>query len=527
MSEPQGDFAGAVAELRTELTSLAKTFAGKQELGEFKECMDKVQKDVTNLLDWQKEDAERITKTNLEDFEPNADVAKKLAKLHVTWGEESRKDDRGFASHMSRGAFRKNFRGQTKAGLAADDDVRDALHLADIVFIADKIKSAVDPKWEALKINAGDGGRELFAKHFPDLFERFDPISEALGKLTGKATLVTGSTPGTGTTGGSWVPDAWTSELLDEIRVATPEINVFPTFNQPTKWYNYPLLTGIGTAYERAEATAVAASELTTSKIQWEAKEVANLQKFSHIIEEDSIVAIGPEVRANIVRSLAEGLSRAIQNGDEDNTTHIDDDLQSSAGDPSTNFLWYGLRRFALDAASAGTRVDVDGGGNIITSLDVANALAKLGKWGAQRIAAGEIVLFVTPSSWSYLLQDTNVITLDKYGPQATILTGELGRVWGIPIFVSFGLAEREGLLASTGMNDATGNTLSCAVLCNRMAYKIGDRRQAIFEQDKNIESGVISMVGALRASFKSAWDASGRNPLTDNPHTCVIRNIT
>jgi len=350
-------------------------------------------------------------------------------------------------------------------------------------------------------------------------------VGEPLHSALARVTKTLDSTTATGAD--EWVPTGTSSNLLDEVRLATPEVNLFPTFNQPTPTFDWPLLTGIGQGYIRSEGTAPSAGELTSGKVTFTAKEFANLQKFTNILSEDSIIAIAPIVRANMVRSLAESLTQAMVNGDTDAAAHFDDDYDT-ASLGAANFPQHGFNgmfQYCLDQAVAGDRSDYDCAAATLTSTKIAAGLTLMGKYGAGRL--NEVALLLGPKRWFDMLVDTNLLTLDKYGARATILTGEVARVYGVPVFISHAVGEREAAVHTTGVNtDAQANTSSRALLVNRSRWRLGDRRTTVFEQDKNIESGVTSMIATSRWSFNMVENAGAATTPILTPHTLALINI-
>ena len=397
--------------------------------------------------------------------------------------------------------------GQTTTRLIVPDEVRAACQLMDEVLIVDQMMKIQDPVgWEGMKQSMGE--KEAFCSKFPELGARQDLVVKVL-------------TTGGAATGAEWIPTTFTSQLLDIIRVQNPVTNLIPHVNMPANPWVFPIMDPVGLAYRKQENVNITESTPGTANKTWTAHVCAVYHSFSDEMDEDSIVAVAPQVRASIIRAMAEGLEMAIVNGDSNNAAHIDDDFQTG----SAPFRYYqgginGLRQFALDlGGGTGTVSALNGASAFLGFQMVGDALAQMGKFGAGRIGTGDIVLLVNNESWLKLLSeaDSPVVTVDKYGAQATIISGELGRVFGVPVMTSFGIEQRRNVLADTGMNDATGNTFSTAILFNRMNWKLGDRRDFRFETDRNIIAGRNDVVATARWSMNAIegdseetnWDPS------------------
>ena len=425
--------------------------------------------------------------------------------------------------------YRLDSRGQTQDSLIVPETVRDALKTMDEVFLADFLLTHTKGEGygrDWLEQKQVKGERKAFLDRCPSLGKKHDQVMKGLAAFHGKALDTT-------TAGGvsEWIPTTFSTNLLDEVRLAMPFTNLIPHMNQPANPWVNPLLTGVGKAYRKVELANITESALTSGNRTWNAHVFAVYQAFSDEVSEDSIVAIVPTMRAAIIRAMGEGLEEAMVNGDPVAASHIDVDYQWSSGAYSTYQGGIGgIRHFALDAAGTGTANTVDGGGNALSYVDVGSALATMSKFGANRIATGEVVGACTAQRWIQLLTEASspVQTVDKYGARATILTGELGRIFGVPMFVSHGVEQRKDSVSATGLNAATGNTLSTALVFNRTNWTVGDRRDFRLERDKDIIAGRNDVVATARWSMSAKegditdanWDPSG------TPAACAIINV-
>src|SRR5262249_43416370 len=122
---------------------------------------------------------------------------------------------------------------------------------------------------------------------------------------------------------------------------------------------------------------------------------------------------------------LAADFEDCLINGDTTGT-HQDSDVTAS-NDPRKNFS--GLRKLAISAA----KTDLANAAPTVANSVRVNR-KKMGKYG---VRADQLAHIVSMNAYVQLLADTSLLTLEKYGPNATILTGELGRVDGAPVIVS------------------------------------------------------------------------------------------
>lgn len=418
---------------------------------------------------------------------------------------------------------------QTTRDPAVPEEVKAALESMDLVYILDKLfefKADSPLDWEKEKAGHEGGARGLFMERFPEIAGPYDEFAKAFHELAKKN--MSSSAAGLGD---EWVPTVMATNLLDIIRLAMPVTNLIPHVFQPSNPWQNPLLTSVPIAYRKLENTAITESDLATGNLTWTAHIFGAYTAYSDELDDDSAIAIAPAVRSGIIRALGEGLEEALVNGDGDNAGHFDNDYQTGVA-PFRTYQGgvYGLRHFIMDD-SGGTPSTVSGAGTAITHALVASALATMGKFGANRLASGEVVGLCTAQQWIQLLTEASspIVTVDKYGSQATLLTGELGRLYGVPFMVSHGVEQRKDSVAATGQNTVAGpNTLSTALLFNRFNWRIGDRRDFRLERDKDIVAGRNDVVGTARWSMQSVEgdnEGAGWDPSTV-PAAVAIVNI-
>jgi hypothetical protein len=95
-----------------------------------------------------------------------------------------------------------------------------------------------------------------------------------------------------------------------------------------------------------------------------------------------------------------------------------------------------------------------------------------------------DLAFIVGVSNLYALVADTNLLTVDKMGPQATILNGQIGSVFGVPVIVSEWV--REDLNAS-GVYDGITTTKTVMLCVNRNEWAIGQRMALDVEVDDSI----------------------------------------
>ena len=312
---------------------------------------------------------------------------------------------------------------------------------------------------------------------------------------------------GTSGSGSEWVPTGYSSRLFDKIRLEMMVGNLFEALPMPANIYKPPVVSSDATAYLIGENTGadddldtakrIPSTSVGTASFTLTAKKLAGRIVFSEELNEDSITPILPLLTQNIVTALASAEEQALINGDT-SATHMDSDVTAAS---DARKAWDGLRKLC----PAGTKVD----SSSFTGDAISSIRSKLGKYG---VRPSDLALITSISAYNKLLnlKDTSgnslVVTLDKYGPQATILTGELGKVYGIPVIVSEFV--RQDLNAS-GVYDGTTTTKTEVILVNRKGFVRGDRRILKVKVSEIISTDQSILVATMRRAFSNVYAAS------------------
>ena len=307
--------------------------------------------------------------------------------------------------------------------------------------------------------------------------------------------------------GGSWVPTGFSADLIDRVRLELKVAALFSRIDMPRNPYELPIVASDAIAYLVAENTAdvgtkISASTPGTGKVTLSAVKLGARVLFSEELDEDSIIPIMPFLRENITAALSGAWEDATINGDTAGT-HQDSDV-TSASDRRKAFD--GLRKMC----QSGNKVS-------LATFNLENMRTirkKLGKYG---VIPTNLAWITGTSGYMQLLglEDSSgnqvVTTVDKYGPNATILSGELAKLDGIPVVVSEYV--REDLNAS-GVYDGTTTTRTLMVLVYRGGFIYGDRRRITMKTDEDIETDQQLMVCTQRLDFEDRFDASTNNTI-------------
>ena len=279
--------------------------------------------------------------------------------------------------------------------------------------------------------------------------------------------------------GDEWVPTILSPNLVEEVTKLGFVEQMHGHIPMPSQPYEVPLQTGRLTPYKTTEATAnsgqtgITKSSVAsmTNKLTLTAVGLGVEVLASKEAQEDSIVAILPFLRGEIIASLARGIEDACINGDTTGT-HMDSDAEAAGADDRRT-LWKGYRKHAMENSYS---VDFAAGGNSFDFETFMKVRAKHGKYGVNPADLFWLLSLVGFFK-SLSLKDANgnavVTTADKFGAQATSKTGILGSLAGSEIAVSE--FSRDDLNASAVYE--SGATKLSVLSVQKSGFIFGERR--------------------------------------------------
>ena len=312
--------------------------------------------------------------------------------------------------------------------------------------------------------------------------------------------------------GSEWIPDQFSTDLFQTFQISRSLRSLLPTVNMERETLLIPKLVRGGRPYLKGKLTDNLAS-YTASTIQTAQKSIraagfATLYNIDDAAAEDSAISILPAMQRQIVADLEDSFEDCMINGDQAGGTQdalSSWNIRSRWGSSNLGqaddhrFGFKGWRKLAFDKSST-----KDYGGTAPTFATFMEAVALSGELGV-----GNRVLVLSPEILiSTFLQMAEVKTVDVYGPAATILTGELGQIMGLPIVLSRYLsADMHTNGKFTGANTTTG-----FIIYNQDSYQQYMRRGIQVETDKNIASGAIQVVATMRGCMDSPDADSVKN---------------
>ena len=317
--------------------------------------------------------------------------------------------------------------------------------------------------------------------------------------------------------GDELVPTQEAAALWMDVNLETMVAPLFSRVDMPSDPFEIPLQLGDVNWYPGTENLATTSTALTTAKQMLTAYELVGQVPWSLTLDEDAIIAMASEVRATLVRNTAEVIDDVLLNGDTTTVNNINADgatvSKTDAGKGHWLLGFDGLLHLPLIDNTGQANNHGDG-----VSDSMFNEIrSKLGKYG---VRPSELAYVMDVNTYIRSLSVSNFRTLDKLGPNATLLRGQLGAVEGIPVIVSeqMKLADADGKVTDGGNTANTGRLL----IANRSQWRVGFRRELAIETDRDIQKRQNIMVVSMRLAFA---ERSG-NP-ANATHTALQYNIT
>lgn len=336
------------------------------------------------------------------------------------------------------------------------------------------------------------------------------PPSKDMQDIVQKALTATGVA-----TGDEYVPTGMAAQLWTDFFLQSRVVPTIGTVPMPTDPFDFPLGWGSVTWRKGTQNTATTVSDPATAKSVMTSTEQVAEVNWAYDLDEDAVIAVLPTLREELSRSGGEAIDNFTMNADStdagtgninlDDANPPDDSYYLSLGQDGIRHL------YIVDNTAQSADINA-----ALTDALWRAGIAKLGKYG---VDPTRLVAFADPETYlNNILALTNVVTVDKYGPQATVLTGELLKYQGIPVVPTSSIleAEDDGKQSTTAANNDEGQI----AMLHRDMWKVGFRRQLLIEVDKNIQKRQFIMV----VSFRIALAARGTR--SSAVHTAGVHGI-
>ena len=318
-------------------------------------------------------------------------------------------------------------------------------------------------------------------------------------------------------TGDELVATLEARELWMDVNLQTLVAPLIPTFPMPSNPFDIPRQLGDVNFYPGTENVSTTSTALSTGRTTLTAYELVGQVPYSFTLEEDAVIALLPEIRAGLVRNVAEVMDDIILNADTTTTNNINADGATISTSDAGKAHWL----LGYDGIIHLPLVDNTSQSNshaAAVSDDMFNEIrAKLGRYGAR---PSQLAWIMDVNTFIRAQSISEFRTMDKLGPNATLLTGMLGAIEGIPVIVSeqMKLADTDGKVTDAGNGTDTGRLL----VVNRTQWAQGLRRELTLDVDRDTQKRQTVITVSLRHALTERSGA--RSSAT---HTSLQYNIT
>jgi hypothetical protein len=299
----------------------------------------------------------------------------------------------------------------------------------------------------------------------------------------------------------------YVGELWEGARKESRVFNLIDTFEMTAPTAYIPVEADLPELLFVSESTTYNAANYDTSKsgsnrVQVDAKKFVIHQMWSGEMEEDAILPFVPYLRRQAQLSLAHYSDSLVLNGDTTNAGTGNINLDDADPADTKHYLAYnGIRHASLVDNTANAQ-DASGAATYAEVRDIQKLCIDatyLMDWG-HPVNPDDFVYVAEPETADVLAELTEVLTVDKYGPQATVMAGEIARIGRNPLISSIAVSktEADGKVSTTGGN----NTLGQIIGFNRRGFKVGWRRRVKAEVERLPASDQSRLVYSLRNGF-------------------------
>lgn len=271
----------------------------------------------------------------------------------------------------------------------------------------------------------------------------------------------------------NWIPTLNTRFYFEEFELEPGIERYFEQITMQSRTETVPGAVARLKGRLEADDATFSAQSNTQANYTWTAQDCVCHTDITEDLMQDMVPQTGSfdrlrkEVGLGLRRSKEDAIINGDSTGSPQGASHMDSDV---AGGATTLFnkAFKGLRKIAL---AAGANWTVDNSGGPVDRDFFAAMLVKMGKMAKEK---GDLVWIIGPAIANRIVTGNvpELLTLDTFGPSATILTGNIPRIFGIEPYESEWV--REDVNAS-GVY-AAAQVLTTSLLVKKSRFLVGQR---------------------------------------------------
>ena len=308
--------------------------------------------------------------------------------------------------------------------------------------------------------------------------------------------------------GAEWIPDQFAADLYynleDQIQLPRVVADNLQRQAVDRNTILVPRMSRGGRPYIKGSVTSDNPAQYTASTIATSQKSITMTGMAARYViddqaAEDSAVLALPQLQRQIIMDLNDAMEDALINGDSA-ATHQDDIANwnirdrwgtspALGGSSDHRRAFVGLRAAAFDRSCTDTPA-----GSPYVFADFLEAKAQLGEMSVM-----DMICIASPEAVvANLLGLSQVQTLDVFGPQAVVKTGQIASLAGVPIIMSRFMGAD---LHTDGKYTGSGSTTGM-LFVHTNSWRIFERRGILVESQRKIDVGATELVCTRRATL-------------------------
>lgn len=226
-------------------------------------------------------------------------------------------------------------------------------------------------------------------------------------------------------------------------------------------------------------------SKTGSQRVQVDAKKFVIHQMWSGELEEDSIIPFVPFLRMQAAKAIAHYTDSLVLNGDTTNAATGNINLVDTTPGATKHYLAFDGIRHAYLVDNTGNAVDA-GGAITYTQLTALRSkmvdAARFVDWGHPS-DPNDLIYVADVETADRIAELSEVLTMDKYGQNASILNGEVSKIGKNPLLVSMAMSKTD---ATGAVSNTAGNNVKGGVAAfNRKGFVPGWRRRVKLEVER------------------------------------------
>lgn len=284
--------------------------------------------------------------------------------------------------------------------------------------------------------------------------------------------------------GDQLVPTVMSSVLWYHFMMETRVAQALQRVRMLSNPFEYPIITGGPTIRRVPELedqanfgvhnSIIPASKVSTGKVTFSAGKIGALVLASSELFEDAGFSVANIWASQMVRQMASAIDYVILNGDEsadvNNISHLGTDPTGTEYDKI--LILDGLRHMAVGDTQTVAQTSITASSNVA----LRELMGSRGKFGLDPRA---LINVVDPNVYYDMLALETIESMADFGQFATLLTGAVGQLKGVPVIVS---DELENTNASGQIEDSHDSTLGSHLVANWANLFVGYMREVSTE---------------------------------------------